>query len=46
MVERVGNRRYWEQWAKDIAQIAARHIKRIKELVATDSEVRKAFKKI
>ena len=22
MVERVGNRRYWEQWAKDIAQIA------------------------
>ena len=25
MVERVGNRRYWEQWAKDIAKIAERH---------------------
>ena len=43
MVERVGNRRYWEQWAKDIAQIAERHIKRIKELVATDSEAEREF---
>ena len=43
MVERVGNRRYWEQWAKDIAQIAERHIKRIKELVATDSDAKREF---
>ena len=43
MVERVGNRRYWEQWAKDIAQIAERHISRIKELIKTDSKVRREF---
>ena len=43
MVERVGNRRYWEQWAKDIAQIAERHINRIKELTKTDSKVRREF---
>ena len=33
MVERVGNRRYWEQWAKDIAEIAERHKKKILNLV-------------
>ena len=43
MVERVGNRRYWEQWAKDIAQIADRHIKRIKDIVVTDSEAKREF---
>ena len=43
MVERVGNRRYWEQWAKDIAQIAESHIQRIKELVATDNDANREF---
>lgn len=33
MVERVGNRRYWEQWATDIAQIAERHKNSILKLV-------------
>ena len=33
MVERVGNRRYWEQWAKDIAKIAERHQNNILKLV-------------
>ena len=33
MVERVGNRRYWEQWAKDIAEIAERHKQKILKLV-------------
>ena len=33
MVERVGNRRYWEQWAKDIAKIAERHKQQILKLV-------------
>ena len=33
MIERVGNRRYWEQWAKDIAQIAERHQNKILQLV-------------
>ena len=39
MVERVGNRRYWEQWAKDIAAIAERH--KLQILKLTD---RKGFK--
>ncbi|MBR4383036.1 MAG: DEAD/DEAH box helicase, partial [Selenomonadaceae bacterium] len=44
MVERVGNRRYWEQWANDIADIADRHIKRINELISVPgSEARRAF---
>lgn len=36
MVQKVGNRRYWEQWAKDIAQIAQRHVDRITRIVADD----------
>lgn len=43
MVERVGNRLYWEQWAKDIAQIAERHISQIKKLTADDGKYRAAF---
>ena len=34
MVEHVGNRKYWEQWAKDIAQIAERHIEHIRNLIS------------
>jgi predicted helicase len=30
IVDKVGERRYWEDWAKDIAQIADRHVTRIK----------------
>lgn len=36
MVQKVGNRKYWEQWAKDIAQIAQRHVDRITRIVADD----------
>lgn len=36
MVQKVGNRRYWEQWAKDIAQIAQRHVDRITRIVADE----------
>ena len=43
MVEKVGNRRYWEQWAKDVAQIAERQIERIKYLIDTNPDQRKAF---
>ena len=45
MVKRVGSRRYWEQWAKDIADIAARHKERIQNLIATDEKHQKAFQK-
>lgn len=43
MVQKVGNRRYWEQWAKDVAQIADRQIERIKHLIETNKDQRKAF---
>lgn len=43
MVKKVGNRHYWEQWAKDVADIAARHKARISGLVASDTETRAAF---
>ncbi len=35
IVAKVGERRYWETWAKDIADIAAAHVTRIKGLLAT-----------
>ncbi|NOJ98120.1 DEAD/DEAH box helicase [Corallococcus coralloides] len=33
LVEKVGNRRHWEEWAKDIAKIANTHIDRIKGIL-------------
>lgn len=33
IVQKVGERRYWENWAKDVAGIASDHITRIKTLV-------------
>jgi predicted helicase len=33
LVQKVGNRQHWEQWANDIAKIAQTHIDRITELV-------------
>ncbi|WP_409332028.1 DEAD/DEAH box helicase [Trujillonella humicola] len=35
IVAKVGERRYWETWAKDIADIAAAHVTRIKGLLAS-----------
>lgn len=43
MVKKVGNRRYWEQWAADVAKIAERHIAQIKQIIATDEKAQKAF---
>lgn len=43
MVEKVGDRRYWEQWAKDVAAIAARQIERINFLIESRPEQRAAF---
>ncbi|MGW0067214.1 DEAD/DEAH box helicase [Streptosporangium sandarakinum] len=34
IVEKVGERHYWEKWARDIAQIANRHVTRIKAALA------------
>ena len=33
MVERVGERDYWETWARDVAKIAERHIAQIRRIV-------------
>ena len=43
MVQKVGTKRYWEQWARDIAQIAEEHIERIKNLIADEGKHRRAF---
>ena len=43
MVEHVGNRRYWEQWAHDVAQIAERHTNRINELIVNDKNIGREF---
>lgn len=42
IVDKVGERHYWEKWAKDIAQIASRHVTRIKAALAIP-EKRAAF---
>ncbi len=46
MVTKVGSKRYWELWARDIAQIADEHIKRIQELIADEGKHRKAFEQL
>jgi len=45
MVKKVGTRRYWELWAKDVAAIAEEHITRIKQLIADGGKHRDAFNK-
>ncbi|MFW5472286.1 DEAD/DEAH box helicase [Knoellia sp. CPCC 206450] len=44
IVKKVGERRYWETWAKDVADIAHQHIVRITGLLADkDSSAAKEF---
>ncbi|MBR1834994.1 MAG: DEAD/DEAH box helicase [Bacteroidales bacterium] len=43
MVQKVGSKRYWEQWASDVAKVAERHIEQINHLIADDSKARTAF---
>ena len=43
MVQKVGSKRYWEQWASDVAKIAEKHIEQITTLVNNDEKARKAF---
>ena len=44
MAEKCGTRIYWEQWAKDVAIIAQRHIAQIEKMISVDgSPARKAF---
>lgn len=43
MVKKVGDRRYWEDWAAEVAQIAERQIERIHFLIANRTEQKAAF---
>ncbi|MGM0835889.1 MAG: DEAD/DEAH box helicase [Bacillota bacterium] len=44
LVEKVGDRRYWESWSKDVAEIAQRHYDRISFILENEnSEQAKAF---
>lgn len=43
LVEKVGDRRYWEQWAKDVANIATRYMERINTLIKNEGEHKTAF---
>jgi predicted helicase len=44
IVVKCGEKKYWETWAKDVAQIAERHITRIKALIeGAGSEHRQTF---
>ena len=43
MVQKVGERRYWEQWAKDVAQIAEMQMDRIKRLIKDEGKYQKTF---
>ncbi|MDR3196931.1 MAG: DEAD/DEAH box helicase family protein, partial [Planctomycetaceae bacterium] len=42
LVRKCGDKQYWEDWAKDVAEIAERHIDRIETLLA-DEEHQLAF---
>jgi predicted helicase len=43
MVQKVGDRRYWEQWAKNVAEIAERQCERVSRLIKEDKKHKKAF---
>ena len=43
MVQKVGDRRYWEQWAKNVAEIAERQVERINRLIREEGTHQKAF---
>lgn len=45
MVEKVGDRKYFERWAKDVARIAEIQIDKIKDLIARDKQCKEAFNK-
>lgn len=43
MVKKVGDKRYWEQWAKDVSLIAQKHEARIKRLIKEHKKYEEAF---
>lgn len=45
MVQKVGDKRYWEQWAKNVAEIAERQMERITRLIKDEGKHQMAFEK-
>ena len=45
IVQKVGNRRYLEDFSDDVAKIAKQHIRKIKDLIATQDGAKLAFAK-
>lgn len=43
IVKKCGTKVYWDLWARDIAEIAKRHIQRIDEIIHTDEKAWAAF---
>ena len=43
MVKKVGDRLYWEQWARSVAEIATRQTERITRLITEDTKHQKEF---
>lgn len=43
MVQKVGNKRYWEQWAADVAKIAQGYMERINRLITMPGSHKTAF---
>ena len=43
IVTKVGDRRYWESWAGDVALIAERHVTRIQSLLENNAPAQAAF---
>lgn len=43
IVKKVGDRRYLEDWSKDVADIAKRHISKINDLIETQNGAKLAF---
>lgn len=43
MVKRVGDRRYWQDWAKDVSEIANRQIQRIQTILEQEQGAKEAF---
>lgn len=43
MVKKVGDRKYWEDWAREVAQIAERQIERITYLIENKKNQKQAF---
>lgn len=43
MVNKVGSKRYWADWGKDVGEIAKRNIERINKLIAVDGDHKEKF---